>query len=468
MSFSVNLYSAFAKPENSMRLPSTNPQSFECKMVEPCGVITPRISLNIGTHGNPSSFNYAYIPEFRRYYWINEWTWDSNRWYADMEVDVLGSWKSNILQLQEYVTRSASRDNNYVVDNMYPATARVTKQTQQSHPWPASSLSNGAYVIGVLGANNTTVGGVSYYVASADDLNNLVDKMMSNDSWIDKPEEISSELLRCLVNPMQYITSVMWFPMRPWNTGSSSRVNAGWWFTGVGLPDCQDSAPFVGGSLGTVPSHPQADRGLWLNRSPYTELTVVFPPFGKFSLDTSKYLAGTDVHYSIATDAISGMSVLYIYTKEIGDGDMFIAKVGVDLSVGQSNSSVLGAAGSAISALSKGNPNIKMYGAAGASHGARNSYSMLGDAISSLNPEINVVGQNGGTAMYKQPATLTALFHHITDEDNLHFGKPLCQKVTLGSLSGFCQVADFDANLPCTLTEHQKIKSFMERGVFIE
>lgn len=463
MSFNVTLYSGFSKPDNSTKRPSSG-TDFPCNIVESCGVITPRISFAQGNDWNPSNYNYARVPAWNRYYWITEWTFDHGRWYASMQVDPLSSMKDEILSLDEYVSRASSRYDSNAVDNMYPTTVSATKLSQQKHIWQATGLSDGAYVIGVLGNNKTTVGGVAYYIASASNLNTLTEHMMTDTSWIGSVEEISDELLRCLVNPMQYITSIMWFPFRPWNSGSSSPVYAGWWNTGVGLTDCSDSAPFIGGSLGTITSHPQSSRGNYLNYSPYTEIFVEIPPFGKFSLDPFKYPPGSDLRYSIATDAISGMSTLHLYTSVIGDGDMLMCKVGVDLSVGQSTSSSLGAAGSAIAAL----PRTKAPSWMASPILKEGNQNAIGDALTALNPEMNVVGQNGGTAIYKQPACLTVIHHNIVNEDNNHLGRPLCQRVNLGSLSGYVQVLNFDTNLPCTITEKNMIKNYMEGGVFIE
>lgn len=466
--FDVVLFANFAKPENSTKLPSGG-ETFPCQMVEPCGIIAPRISFARGNEWNPHSYNFAYIPAFERYYFVTEWTFTRGRWYVQLSIDSLGSWKTEIGNLEEYVLRSASAYDGSIIDELYPANTRVTKTTSQFNPWPASSLSTGAYVIGVLGNNQSTVGGVGYYVASGSDLNALVQKMMQDTTWINGAQaakDIGEDLLKCLVNPMQYITSVMWLPFEPWNTGSSSRVYAGWWFTGIGLPDCGSNAPFIGGSCGSIPSHPQSGRGTYLNYTPYTEVTLEFPPFGKITLDPYKYPPGSDIRYSIATDAISGMSTLHLYTKQIGDGDMLQCKIGVDLSVGQSTSSMLGAAGSAISSLPKSKPPV-MYGAAGSPHGSITGLT-IGDALTALNPELNVVGQNGGVTIYSQPGALTTIHHMVVSEDNLHNGKPLCEKRKLSSLSGFTKTLDADCNIGCTLQEKQMIKGFMDGGFFYE
>lgn len=49
---------------------------------------------------NPSSYNYAYIPEFGRYYFISDMVHVSKGlWRISMQVDVLESFKNYILDL---------------------------------------------------------------------------------------------------------------------------------------------------------------------------------------------------------------------------------------------------------------------------------------------------------------------------------------------------------------------------------
>lgn len=474
MSFNVTLYSNFAKPDNSLRIPSEG-TDFPCDVVEPCGIITPSISFAQGSAWNPSSYTYARIADWGRYYFIRDWTFTQGRWYAAMEVDALASFRSSILSREEYVTRSASQSDGTIVDNFYPATSQVTKGYSQTFVWEATGLSDGAYVIGVLGDNDTTTGGVAYFVTGANFLNNLMNHMLSDTGWIGTVPDISSELLKCLVNPTQYLTSVMWFPVVPWDDGGTSLVHAGWWSTGVGMPPCSRSSLNLGGLLGTVPNHPQSGRGSYLNKAPFTEIYAEILPFGRIALSPDIFPGGSDVRYSINIDPISGMGVLHIYNQQIEEGYMLQAKIGVDLSVGQSNASMLSAAGASLSSISSSlseSPVPYVMGGAAlggyAKTGVKGLTSDIGNALTVSHPQISTIGQNGGCALYQQPASLTTIFHHIVDEDNDHMGRPLCKKKTLSSLSGFVLTKDFDTNIPCTLAEKNLIKGYMDTGAFIE
>lgn len=473
MAFNVTLYQSFQKPKNSTKTPSGG-DTFPCLMVEPCGVINPRISFNQGVNWNPSAYNYAYIPDFSRYYWVNEWTFERGRWYVSLNVDPLSSWKSYIVSESEYVVRSASRYDTNVGDQLYPATAGFTRQIENFRPWSAASLRSGSYVVGILGDNDTEVGGISYFVGDTALLNGLFSNMLGNTNWIGQVGEISDELLRCLVNPMQYITSVMWLPL-PFSMfdGGTSPVKAGWWLTGMIMKKYTDVISFSGDMVDARATHPQASRGNYLNYAPYTRMVLEFPPFGRIELAPEKYPPGAKISYTITIDGISGLGCLQVYSQGgWGSGETLMCKVGVDLAVGQSQASALSAAGSAVSQASSSHVGKAMswalshFGKIGESLSA--GFNSIGDTLSSLSPELNAVNQNGGVAIYQLPGFLTYLFVDIAGEDNQHLGRPLCKKVSLSTLSGFTQCLDPDVNIPCTDAEHDMIAGYMSGGFYIE
>ena len=109
MAFNVTLYT-FSKRKNSTSKP-TGGTVFSGLMREPCGVIRPSVSFEFPAGVNPSAYNYAYIPDFDRYYFIREWTSTGRLWACSMEVDALASWADAIGEQYLYVTRSSKRKN---------------------------------------------------------------------------------------------------------------------------------------------------------------------------------------------------------------------------------------------------------------------------------------------------------------------------------------------------------------------
>ena len=464
--FTTKLFS-FSKPTNSTKQPTGDGRSVPCKMVEPCGVVNPILVFNFGVSENPSSYNYAYISEFSRFYWIEEWTWSKGLWRAACRVDVLASWRSQIRSSSEYVLRSASEVSPSVVDTYYPAVNSFSYVNSVFQPWNARTLSSGSYVIGLLGGSDgDTTGGVTYYIASQTLLNQFMNGIMSEPGWMGVPAEISEELMKCLVNPLQYVTSVMWFPIDPNEWASSAVVPyVGWWKPDVALL-ALTSAFTAEGSAGTRGSHPQAGSNrTYLNYSPYTRLSVQIPPFGTVALNPDQFPPGSEIHYEIVVDGVSGEGKLKLYSQGNANAPIVMAsRVGVQLSVGQSTNPIENTGGSILSS------------AGGMLEGFSNAldkavgkvFSGVGNTLSYLNPQFSNVTYAGGVSSYIDSGRLIQEFVRTTETDNEHLGSPVCKKMSLASLSGYTMVLDPDIDIPATAEEKSQISSFMSSGFYIE
>lgn len=92
---------------------------------EQTNVINPEILLEIES---PVSCNYAFIPEFNRYYFVKEF--ESVReglWRVKLSVDVLESFKTEILQMTGIVDKQADANvsNLYLNDGSYVLDSRT-------------------------------------------------------------------------------------------------------------------------------------------------------------------------------------------------------------------------------------------------------------------------------------------------------------------------------------------------------
>ena len=87
-------------------------------------LVKPEIIFN---HSNPIRYNYAYIPEFKRYYFItNVESIKNGLWLVQFEVDPLMSFKADILSLRVVVDKQSENihgdeyidDSSLVTDNL--------------------------------------------------------------------------------------------------------------------------------------------------------------------------------------------------------------------------------------------------------------------------------------------------------------------------------------------------------------
>lgn len=106
-------------------------------------VINPQILVEIT---NPSQYNYAYIPEFGRYYFINNMvSYRTNLWRIDMAVDVLMSFKTQILALPVVIADNTSPDTeSYMSGDVW---ATTVKNKTDVLNFPSGLLETGEYIL---------------------------------------------------------------------------------------------------------------------------------------------------------------------------------------------------------------------------------------------------------------------------------------------------------------------------------
>lgn len=94
--------------------------SFTGNLREDCDVVDPVIEIE--TTSNLSGFNYAYIPEFGRYYHINKLEVTGAKfWRLTLHCDVLHTYASGIKSSPCIVAMSNNRFNMYLPDSNYKA-----------------------------------------------------------------------------------------------------------------------------------------------------------------------------------------------------------------------------------------------------------------------------------------------------------------------------------------------------------
>lgn len=121
-----------------------------------CSVLSPSVVL---TGENLSGFNYAYIPQFSRYYFIKEITSvKSGLWEISMRVDVLETYKSQIKAQKAVVERQEQKYNLYLND---PDWKVYCNKQVLTRTFPSGFLDTGVYYLTVVGGyDNMTEGSV--------------------------------------------------------------------------------------------------------------------------------------------------------------------------------------------------------------------------------------------------------------------------------------------------------------------
>lgn len=459
MSIGVNFYT-FSKKPNSTKAPTGEPVTFQCNLIEPTSFTSPEIALAVPA--KPTSYNYAFIPEFSRYYYITDWAFSAGLWRASLSVDVMASYKSYIGKQKQYVLRSAFRSDGNIVDTMYPTKNEVVVvgtygsdiDSGDQNPFKYS-LTDGVFVVGIINGDIDAVGCVSYYAFTNAEFRTFCAKLMGTTDWMyNGIQEIGLELTKVLFNPFQYVASCMWFPIVGIG-GASTSVKYGWWDLNVTASKVAGNTT-AGGMLFDVPEHPQKERGDYLNGSPFTSHFLDWPCYGRIALDANIVKNVDKIVVDDYIDPISGIGTLRIkvnqtpiYTQQ--------TQIGVPIQLAQMASNYFGTAKNIISAVG----SAKRLDISG-------MFKSIGNAIDSAIPKLSTMGSNGSISAYRFSPQLVSEFYTVVDDDVEHLGKPICQDLEPYTIPGYMLCADVELEIPCTKPELDSIVSTMESGFYYE
>lgn len=493
MSYAVNFY-RFAKKANSTKIPTADPDvTYECEILPGTSILAPTLKLNTNFL-DPSNLTYAFIPTLTRYYFISNWYYDRGLWQCDLQTDVLASYKTQIGNFSLYVLRSTYEMDGRIVDTAYPIKVGASFSVAQNNINPlATEFSNGYFVVGIINGDAAAMGVTSYYVFTNTEFRSFASFLMGNTSYLNSPSEVSDELLKCLVNPTQYVSSCIWLPIAPPMGAAISVLPFGWWTVNASCHRLSGYTRTAASATISVPKHPAAlTRGYYLLQEPYSTYYLDIPPFGSFTIPANNLLDTDLLDLNISIDCITGMGRLDIVagpTGARGTINIVAAQVGVPVALAQNAPDI-----TIPSQLSSDTTSAPTPWAPIPHSGGNTAFGKwLNEQIDEVNDDLNwikgkispsisnianalvaaklpiqVIGGNGGFMSGYFPIRLIATFATIADDNTTEWGRPLCRVKTLNTIPGYIQCADADFELSCTAEERNAIANYLTGGFFYE
>lgn len=464
------IFYQFAKRTNSTKRPSGG-QEFGIDLKAPCNIIDPEIK--IASQSDPTGYNYCYLPTFSRYYWVKNWTYSGGLWVASLTVDTLASYREQIGNSTEYVTRSSAQYDGTISDGLYPASAKVQSVTTAFQGGFAETISGGFFVIGFIAKAANSIGAITYAVMTPTNAKKLSAKLLTDVSYLSIDNtEISDSLTKVLFNPYQYIVSCNYFPFDIAKITAHlplvSSVDVGWW--SIDVP-CwilgEDNNKLTKSVSVSIPKHPQAvSRGGYCNASPYTDYTIFLQPFGVIPLDASKLWGAVTLSIQYMVDLFTGDSILRIFTDSNQLVHETTAKLGVPIQLSNITFDIPSGSGGLLHtgiAAAFGGIQAALSGG---------SFSDVGNGIlnaaQATNADVASKGATGSTIAFDSVPYMVARFKILTDDNNTDHGRPLCKRVQISTIPGYIMVDDPDIALTATAEEIDSVKSYMKNGFFYE
>ena len=473
MSFTVNLFT-FSKRDNSTAQPTGTGTEFSCVLKSGSGIMRPVLAFDIGLSSDPSSYNYAYIAAFDRYYFVEEWYFDRALWTATLKVDVLATYKSEIGAASLYILRAAGASNGNVVDTLYPCKAGCTFDSDvKTNPWNTTPVP----VLGVIGKGGV-FGSMNYYAldpSSPTELTTLLDKLLTPTEIINVGNDFndldaSYALQLSLVDPIQYIKTCVMIPVALTDISAidaAAAINVYSWAFSTGRKIHPGSRINKSYSF-TLKKHPDTNsRGNYVNSAPYTKITLTIPPYGCIDIDTSVTCNASALNVDIDIDATNGKGIMVISCNGIVLNRLE-AQIGIPVSLSQVTRDYIGAASSALGAIGGLIGGVATGGAGGIAGGITGGLASIGNAIEAIQPRAQTIGSTGSFVNNRGDFRLDYQFMRPVDDDNTHNGRPLCEVRQISSLSGYMLVQDGDVATNGTSAEDAAIRNYLESGFYYE
>lgn len=301
---------------------------FVCQLKGPTSILKPVIEIsgyNLSQIGAFTRFNYAYIPDFHRYYWVHNWHFVNAKIVADLEVDVLGTYKTDIEHSTQYVLRAYSLFDGEITDTKYPVKAELPAIGVgyfSANPLLPAPNTNGCVVVGIVNKTGSMTGCVAYYVMGVYAFSELCTALFNLPTqWGAGGQDIADGIKKAITDPFQYFVSAIWLPYIDADFVNRSLVtlthtlDVG--YDSVTLSNnayiFNDQAEIAFTNLLTmpVPVHPQASaRGNYMNYSPYTRYYFSFYPFTAFcEVDGAAIAGAANLYFCYTVDLRTGKTV---------------------------------------------------------------------------------------------------------------------------------------------------------------
>lgn len=491
MAFNVVFYT-FSKKLNSTARPSSGGTTYSCIIKEPSAILNPTIVINSSALlAAAPSYNYCYIAQFSRYYYVREASFINSMWEFSLEVDALASWKSQIGNTDLYVLRASAEWDGTIHDTFYPVKSDyqfTASNAAGASPWWDLTY-GGTFIVGLLSYTQTgdVNGGINYIGFNAAMFDAFMRLVFNTQDGTAGANEGSVNAMRAVFtgltetqarnlsyiaeNPFtDYIDSITWVPG---SVGFMS-LQTGGLYLGPNLLAC-DYYSFdkktmyrFSHTFSSIPRHPlAATRGVYLNAAPFTEYQLILPGYGKIPLDAAELLSYSSLTVSLDIDLITGQG---LYRITAGSGNVihdiaqFYCNVGVGIKFGENKP--VGTALQNFAQMFNAVQNTSVVGMMRGIATLQHSRQAPGGSVKGTGGGyIGLSTRSGGTTGFP---VLEAVHYAIADQDIADLGAPLLKVRKPSAIAGYIVAEHGDVSAPATAGELEEIKRAIESGFFYE
>ena len=456
MALTITYWTNFSKRINSTKQPTSGTNISTVALKTPCSIETPVFILN----GISDSINY--IKWGSRYYYVTDVTWLTNdNIQVSCDLDVLATYKSNILNTKAFVEYSDYAYNSSLLD------PRLSTQynTVQAVNTAAIGFTSGA---GSFMLTCVSDSGVAVtYICDAIALRLLGAEISSgiNDTIADTFIKRFGSVYACILG-------CTWVPFDYSGLGTADTIKLGGYDTGI---NSKYLWPLYNYASDITISVPWLNSGDNIARRETEHIDLYLPGYGSTTLSPSAINYASSLTITPYYDRTGGLA--YVVKNGTGFKAIYSCNVGVPIAVTQFTESVRG---KLIGTLTGGadyayQRNLEIP------HNTINTaisgfMAKINGRASSVGAVASSVGGNGGGAsvadMQYDPYIRITNTGYTYSEDQAdmedRYGRPEFAVHTLTSFTGYVQTNGASVDIPGYEEEKNKVCALLNGGIFIE
>lgn len=476
MSISVGFITGSKRENSTLQLPIT--ETHNCVFKNGCSMLNPTLLLELNSNDFPS---YTGFKIEDRYYFVTDIrSVRNNLFEVSGRVDVLATYKSNILATTAYVIYDTV-PNSELIDNRLPM--KTTKNVSASTAACPLQVDGGCYILSLSGSNDTTgIYKVSFNELAGlmDDVSDILDDFFPPSTPPDVTEAKYSGVdgrIRWLGDNFLYM-------------GDRIKTAIGNFFGSGNIPENIRECKFIPFNRGTTLGQNPIYLGTYktqtylskLNtdtivdyatvaipwqasdfrrRSPYTDVYLYIPYIGMAHLSSENLVGQTSITVQYALCLRDGSLIVTVTSGSEIIGQ-YSGNVATSVPVGFSNISTPNVAQSILQAAAA----IATKNPIGIGLAAIN----FGDSIT---PNFTCIGGLDGLASTaaNQNVTCYTVFHDTNVAPNTEIatiGAPTMAPKSLANLTGYVQTMSASVSGAMTTDERTKLNNLLDSGIYIE
>lgn len=473
-----------AKRKNSTLQPTLS-TSFDVLLKTPTSLHTPTFTINAG------SFDYNYLKWNDRYYFVTDVvSRNNNLWEVSAVVDVLATYKAEILASTQFVSYSSVQGNAWLADTRIPLLKNATV-SQASTTMNFLFNETGFYVLSTVGKTGCDLWALdsTHLSALLDRVNDwsddLVDDVLNVGYTWDADDmgvnfaSLGEMLTRTGVVGNAYsqapncIRSCIWVPFfATFFTSGSAEINLGQFPTGVTTFKCKATPAKRSVTINIPWQHSD-----W-RRTVCEEVYLYLPLVGMVSIPSDEIVNESALTIEWSATATDGC-IAYLVKAGNQVVGTFGANAAVNYPLGinqqASAGEIVQTAIPAISNAVSSGINAAKLPTAGNIVGAVGSvavgaYDVVNTALTRHASCIGGIGGGAGVGLDLTAKCFTVSHDTIVAPSAMvaTMGQPTMKPITLSSCSGYCQCANAHVAAVADSQELNEIDGYLNSGFYIE